>query len=102
MLHLTEAPSAGVGSASATPDAELDRAVAIVAEQRQAFARLAPAEKALLLQSTLPLFAEVAEPWVKAACAAKGLPADRPLAGEEWYGGPVVTLGNAPLRAPMR
>ena len=49
MLHLTEAPSAGAGSAAATPDAELDRAIATVGEQRQAFARLAPAEKALPL-----------------------------------------------------
>jgi aldehyde dehydrogenase (NAD(P)+) len=97
MLHTTEAPSAGAGSASATPDAELDRAVARVAEQKQTFARLPPAEKALLLKSTLPLFAEVAREWVKAACTAKGLPADRPLAGEEWYGGPVVTMRNARL-----
>jgi aldehyde dehydrogenase (NAD(P)+) len=97
MLHTSEAPSTGAGSVSATPDDELDRAVARVAEQRQTFARLPPAEKALLLQSTLPLFASVASDWVKAACVAKGLPADRPLTGEEWYGGPVVTLRNARL-----
>jgi acyl-CoA reductase-like NAD-dependent aldehyde dehydrogenase len=97
MQHLNEAPSAGAGSASSTSDAELDRAVARVAERRQTFARLGPAEKALLLRSTLPLFLEVAEDWVKAACTAKGLSADRPVAGEEWLAGPVVTLRNARL-----
>jgi aldehyde dehydrogenase (NAD(P)+) len=97
MLHTTEAPSAGAGSASATPDAELDRAVARVAEQRQTFARLPPAEKALFLRSTLPLFAQVAGDWAKAACIAKGLPADRPVAGEEWLAGPVVTMRNTRL-----
>src|SRR5262245_41220797 len=97
MLHLTEAPSTGAGSASATSDAELDRAIASVGEQCETFARLPPAEKALLLRSTLHLLAEVAEPWARAACTAKGLSFDRPVAGEEWLGGPAVTIRNARL-----
>ena len=41
----------------------LDEAVAVVSEQRRAFARMAPSQKAGLLRSMLPLVGEVASAW---------------------------------------
>ncbi|HEX9296969.1 MAG TPA: aldehyde dehydrogenase family protein [Polyangiaceae bacterium] len=99
MLHLTEAPSAHADSAAATPRAALDRAVGSVAEQRTIFARMPPADKATLLKSTLPLISRVSRAWVAAACEAKGLRPDRPIAGEEWFGGPMITARNVRLLA---
>jgi acyl-CoA reductase-like NAD-dependent aldehyde dehydrogenase len=99
MLHLTEAPSAHADSASATPEAALDRAVAEVGEQRSTFARMPASERAALLKGILPLVARVSPPWVEAACRAKGIRADASIAGEEWFAGPLVTARNARLLA---
>src|SRR6266542_429304 len=97
MLNFTEAPSAHADSAASTPRAALDRAVGAVAEQRTNFARMSPADKAILLKGTLPLLARVSRAWVAAACEAKGLRPDRPSAGEEWFGGPMITARNVRL-----
>jgi acyl-CoA reductase-like NAD-dependent aldehyde dehydrogenase len=35
--------------------------------------------------------------WVRVSCAAKGIPFDAPVAGEEWLAGPVVTMRNLRL-----
>jgi acyl-CoA reductase-like NAD-dependent aldehyde dehydrogenase len=77
----------------------LDQAVAVVSEQRRAFARLAAGEKAHLLRSMLPLLDEVARPWVEAGCRVKRLPLGQPLEGEEWLGGPLPTGRNLRLLA---
>lgn len=37
---------------------------------------------------------DVAPNWVAAACRAKGLDPDAPVAGEEWIGGPALTIRN--------
>ena len=99
MLRMTEAPSASAQSASSTPRAALDRAIGELSEQRRRFARMPPAEKAALLRSTLPLLVRVSRGWVEAGCKAKGLSMDRPAAGEEWLGGPMVTARNIRLLA---
>ena len=67
--------------------------------QRRTFARLSPAEKGALLTSIVPLVTQVAPAWVAAACQAKGLDVRQPLAGEEWLGGPMVTVRNVRLLA---
>jgi hypothetical protein len=77
----------------------LDEALGIVAEQRRTFARMAPAQKAALLRSLLPLLDGVAEAWVAAACQAKHLPLGTPLEGEEWLGGPMPSIRNVRLLA---
>ena len=41
----------------------------------------------------------MAPDWVAAACRAKGLDPDSPAAGEEWIGGPVITMWAARLTA---
>src|SRR5689334_8877607 len=99
MLQMIEAPSAKAQSASSTPRAALDRAIADLSEQRRAFARMPPAEKAALLRSTLPLLMRASRGWVEAGCKAKGLAFDRPVAGEEWLGGPMCTARNIRLLA---
>ena len=99
MLSSMMAPSGHAASSAATPPAALDRAVAIVREQRRVFARCSPAEKAALLRSCLPLFAGVAAGWAAAACKAKGLRVESSEAGEEWIGGPVITVRDLRLLA---
>ncbi|MEZ4410219.1 MAG: aldehyde dehydrogenase family protein [Polyangiales bacterium] len=42
---------------------------------------------------------EVARDWVKVSCENKGLPFDAPASGEEWLGGPLVTMRNLRLTA---
>jgi acyl-CoA reductase-like NAD-dependent aldehyde dehydrogenase len=69
----------------------LDEAVSIVAEQRHAFARMSPADKAALLRSALPLLDGLAREWAEAGCRAKKLPLGQPLEGEEWLTGPLVS-----------
>jgi aldehyde dehydrogenase (NAD(P)+) len=99
MLHAIEAPSAHADSASATPRAAIDRAVAAVGDHRLTFAKLPAREKAALLRETLPLLARVSRAWVDAACKAKGIVEGSVLSGEEWFGGPLVTARNVRLLA---
>lgn len=77
----------------------LDEAVAAVAEQRRAFARLAPAQKAGLLRACLPLMEGVAEAWAHAGCRAKRVAIGQPLEGEEWLAGPMAAGRNVRLLA---
>ncbi|MBL8631657.1 MAG: aldehyde dehydrogenase family protein [Myxococcales bacterium] len=84
--------SASAQSRTATSQAELDKYLAILSENATPFARLAPREKAALLRACVPRLLAVAKDWVAAACKAKGLRLDSSSAGEEWLGGPYVTM----------
>ena len=55
-------------AAAVTPTTRpaLDESVSVVSEQRRAFARMSPADKAKLLRSTLPLLDGVAREWAEA------------------------------------
>jgi aldehyde dehydrogenase (NAD(P)+) len=64
----------------------------VLAEHKQAWAKLPVAQKIELLSAVKRETAKVAEAWVAAAVAAKGIPADSALAGEEWSSGPWATL----------
>src|SRR5882724_501963 len=99
MPHVTEAPSAHANSASTTPRADLDRAVSVVRENRTKFVRMPAKDRALLLRSALPALVEASRAWVEAGCKAKGIRSDEPLAGEEWFAGPLVTARNLRLLA---
>lgn len=69
---------------------ELD--LTTLAEAKNAWARLAlPIKIAMLHTAKRNTYAASAE-WVQAACAAKGLRPDSPLAGEEWISGPWALL----------
>lgn len=75
----------------------LDQAIAAVAGQRQAFARLPVTEKIGLLRAIVPLFSGVTEDWVKAGCRAKEIAYGSARGGEEWLAGPAPTARNIRL-----
>ena len=87
-----------------TPHADLDRSIAELAAQADAWARLDIPTKLALLTDVKDRTARVAGAWVEAAVAAKGLPAGSPLAGEEWLSGPyaVITWADAHRTALSR
>lgn len=80
-----------------TSPEELDLALCQLKENAVLFAAVTPRIKAGLLHMILPRIREIAETWVRAACAAKRIPFDSPIAGEEWLAGPVVTVRNVRL-----
>jgi hypothetical protein len=88
-----------MNTAPLTSDTPLDQALAALAEQRRTFARLPPADKAALLRATLPRLAAASAGWLAAACRAKGIPPDAPVAGEESLAGTMPATRNARLLA---
>jgi len=72
--------------------AELERRVETVRIRKDEWARLAISEQLALLRRLRPRVAAVAERWVAAAAAAKGLEPGSPWAGEEWISGPYAVL----------
>jgi acyl-CoA reductase-like NAD-dependent aldehyde dehydrogenase len=68
-------------------DAQLER----LSGRREAWAVMGPRDRARLLRQCLSRIPDVAEEWVRRGCEAKGIPADSPLAGEEWLAGPMTT-----------
>ncbi len=66
----------------------MDRAVARLNEQKQAWADLPVARKIAYFEQVRKLTMQQAKAWVDAASEAKGLPADSSLVGEEWISGP--------------
>jgi acyl-CoA reductase-like NAD-dependent aldehyde dehydrogenase len=79
--------------------AALDASVARVARQKEAWVQVGIAERAALLRRAIAGVLEVADEWVRAACAAKGLDPQQPAAGEEWVSGPMTTVRNLRLLA---
>jgi aldehyde dehydrogenase (NAD(P)+) len=98
-------PSAGALPAGARsfeahrPSAEvdLDRSLQRLSEHAKEFARLPIGPKIALLEEALSGTRAVASEWVAAACRAKGISVDAPVAGEEWIAGPALTLRNIRL-----
>jgi hypothetical protein len=80
-----------------TAEAELDRKLQRLSEHATEFARLAIRRKIALLEQALPSVRDVASEWVLAACRAKDISPDAPVAGEEWIAGPALTLRNIRL-----
>jgi aldehyde dehydrogenase (NAD(P)+) len=75
-----------------TDRGRLEEAVSRVRDRAGEWARLPLREKTALARALMAGTARVAERSVAAACAAKGIPEGSPLEGEEWLGGPYVTL----------
>jgi hypothetical protein len=86
------ARSAGPAAASATrrptSPKQLDDMVARLREAAPRFVRLALSDRIALAESMQSGYLLVARRSVEAACAAKGISADSPVAGEEWATGP--------------
>lgn len=78
---------------------DMDRAVDTVRQASERFGDLGPGERARILKETVLSIVASADEWVKAACEAKRIPLNAPVAGEEWTAGPVVTVRNARLLA---
>lgn len=72
--------------------ATLDPVVDHVAARREAWIRVDLSERVALLRRTIDDVVAVAGDWVKLGCVAKGIDQTSPLAGEEWFSGPLVTV----------
>lgn len=86
-----------VAAPQATPTHALDSLVRRLKEGARGWVRLGLEQRINVLEELRKGFGAVAEASVRAACEAKGLSPDSPLAGEEWLAGPLVTLRNMRL-----
>ncbi|MBA2320317.1 MAG: aldehyde dehydrogenase family protein [Deltaproteobacteria bacterium] len=80
-----------------TPLDECDRIAHRLAARRASFAALDIPGRIALLDTLLARTAAAAPEWARLGMAAKGHDPERPESGEEWLGGPVVTLRNMRL-----
>lgn len=77
-----------VATAEATRRAELDVALVILRDRKDAWARLPVTEKIAHLEEAAKRAGALAERWAEESARAKGLPPDSPLLGEELLTGP--------------
>jgi aldehyde dehydrogenase (NAD(P)+) len=82
------------GARPPTAENDLDRRVSHLRDHAREFARLSIEKKIALLEDIRRRIRDVAPEWVLAACTAKGIPIDTPVAGEEWISGPSVLARN--------
>ncbi len=80
-----------------TPISELDAAIEALTEGKDRFATLAISDRINLIDHAVDGIRAVEEAWIARACEAKGLDPAAPNSGEEWLGGPMVTLRNLRL-----
>ncbi len=72
--------------------ATVDRALAPLTAKKTQWARLSVARKLRYLGAMRAAIAKRADEWVRLSLEGKQLPADSPLAGEEWISGPYAVL----------
>ncbi len=80
-----------------TPQEKLTAIVERVKEGSRAFVKLSLDERIRLCNEMRRGFHEIADASVIAACRAKGIDPESPVAGEEWLAGPMVTIRNLRL-----
>lgn len=80
-----------------TPFQQLDAVMQRVKEGSRKFVKLSMDDRITLCKQLRQGYRDIAEESVRAACTAKGLDYDSPLSGEEWLGGPMVTIRNLRL-----
>ena len=73
-----------------------DEIVTHLANQKNTWAQLEIPQRISYLQRCIDGVLAVAQPWTEAACHAKGIQST-PVAGEEWFSGPFVTIRNLQL-----
>ncbi len=73
---------------------KIDQAVNDLVDHKRAWACLPVAEKKDLFAGVRAKANTAAQRWVDAAIEAKGIPADSPLAGEEWASGPWALISS--------
>lgn len=76
---------------------QMDRAVAVVRDHKDAWVQVSVRERIELLETLRKDTFAVSERWVARACEAKGITRGTPSEGEEWLGGPFTTLRNLRL-----
>jgi hypothetical protein len=81
----------------ATPPESMEPLVRRIKEGSRAWVRATLGERIALLEELRRSCYAIAEPSVRAACEAKGIDPESPLAGEEWLAGPLVVLRNLRL-----
>jgi hypothetical protein len=80
-----------------TAPAALDRAVGVLADHKDAWARLSIPARIDLARRCLDGLSAVSEPMARAACRAKGLEYEGPASVDEWLSGPVSLIRNLRL-----
>jgi len=89
--------SEAVETPKSTGLARLDEVVGRLREGAKTWAVLPIAEKIAIGRRMMKGYFAIAERSVRAACAAKGIPPGSQLEGEEWLGGPYITIRNLRL-----
>jgi aldehyde dehydrogenase (NAD(P)+) len=77
------------------PNLDLDTALDELRRGATAWQHVTLEQRAHLLHEVAAAAVTTASTWVQAACRAKGLPDQSPLAGEEWLSGPYPVAMNA-------
>lgn len=83
-----------LGTPKETGFPELEQALSQLKQRATPFARAPLADKVAWLREMGSRFRELAPRLVAAACAAKGVPLDSPLEGEEWVAGLLPIIRN--------
>ncbi len=80
-----------------TSPPDLDRAVEALGNRKEAWARLAVAERIEIARECVRGTMDVADAMVAAGCEAKAIAPGSPAGAEEWFAGPVSILRNLRL-----
>jgi len=86
-MSITATPPATAG-ASTDWKGEVDAQVAALQGHKDAWAKMPVGQRIAYLDDVRARVNNSAQRWVEAACRAKGLDLDAPVAGEEWSSGP--------------
>lgn len=76
---------------------ELDAKITLLRDNKDRWATLPIREKITMAKRLIDTNIAVAERQIQAAIKAKQIPSDSPLVGEEWLGGPLITVRNLRL-----
>lgn len=98
-LPTTDKPVAGSSSPAIadTPRAEIDQAITELVAGKERWLGVSIADRRAILAEMRRDFAKVMPRWAEAMQAAERLPADSPMAGEEWLVGPYLIVRNLAL-----
>ncbi len=80
------------GSIPPSTQDEMNRAVQMLQERKDAWVGVGVGERVALVDQLIAGCAAVAERWVAASLQGKRIPADSPAASEEWVTGPYLTI----------
>jgi acyl-CoA reductase-like NAD-dependent aldehyde dehydrogenase len=80
-----------------TTTTQMDRAVAVVRDHRDAWVQVSVRDRIALLETLRKDTLAVSERWVARACEAKGITPGSGGEGEEWLAGPFTTIRNLRL-----